>query len=175
MSPEWFYSSLTQVTASLVGFLGAFLLVRLSAYVGEWRDAANQLDRLQRSWTIAHMSGLTERAEETLWELRVLDDRRRDDRFPRELPVVFVLVGLVFVVGVVVPMMAFDAPGDATKAAYVVPVALLVVAGAAIMLVAARRAYGEWRTVALLDVVHRRLDEARANEVAYEEWLRSQK
>ncbi|HEX8004313.1 MAG TPA: hypothetical protein VF519_16625 [Mycobacteriales bacterium] len=174
MSPEWFYSSLAQVTASLVGFLGAFLLVRLSSYIADWRDAASALDRLQRSWSIAHTSGLHERAYEALWELRVLDDRRQAERFPREIPAVFALVGLVFGVGVVLPLLALGAPSNAAQAAYLGPVALLVVAGAAIMLLAARRAFREWRTVALWDVVHRRLDEERDNEAAYEEWLRTQ-
>lgn len=175
MSPEWFWSSLAQVTASLVGFLGAFLLVRLSTYVAGWREAANDLDRLQRSWSIAHASGPSERAEEALWELRILDDRRRDERFPREIPAILLLLGLVFVVGVVLPLMALGAPGNATQSLYVVPIGLLVLAGAVIMLLTARSAFREWQTVALWDVVHYRLDEARANEESYEEWLRTQK
>ena len=168
MSPEWFYSGLAQVTASLVGFLGAFLLFRLSSYIGEWRTSANELHHLQRAWAGS-------RTDEALWELRVLDDRRRDAVFPRELPLVFVVLGLVFVIGVVLPLMALTDPGDVTQAAYVVPVALLVVAGAAIMLLAARQAYSEWVGAELWDVVALKLDEERAHERAYEEWLRSQR
>jgi len=172
--PEWFYTSLAQVTASLVGFLGAFLLVRLSAYIGEWRTSANELHRLQRTWSVARSTNAGPRAEEALWEIRVLDDRRRGERFPRELPLVFVVLGLVFVVGVVLPLMALAAPAEGTRTAYVLPVALLVVAGAAIMLLAARQAFREWVKAELTEPVRRALATEREAERAYEDWLRSQ-
>jgi hypothetical protein len=35
--PSWFYSSISQVTA-VVGFLGGFVIVRLVAFMSDWRE-----------------------------------------------------------------------------------------------------------------------------------------
>jgi hypothetical protein len=41
--PGWFYSSLAQVTAAIVGFLGGFVILRLLDFTKEWRETADAI------------------------------------------------------------------------------------------------------------------------------------
>ena len=52
--PQWFFSSLAQVTAAIVGFLGGFLLLRLLEMMREWRTIEQRLRERQKVWSRAH-------------------------------------------------------------------------------------------------------------------------
>lgn len=52
--PEWFYSSLAQVTGAIVGFLGGFLLLRLLEVMREWQSLQERLGERQTRWSRAH-------------------------------------------------------------------------------------------------------------------------
>lgn len=41
--PSWFYSSLSQVTAAIVGFVGGFLILRLQQLMRDWRSLEIEL------------------------------------------------------------------------------------------------------------------------------------
>lgn len=51
--PQWFYSSLAQVTAALVGFIGGFLLLRLLEVMREWKTLLDRLQDRQSKWSRA--------------------------------------------------------------------------------------------------------------------------
>jgi hypothetical protein len=48
--PSWFYSSIAQSTAALVGFVGGFYIFRLQTYLSEWAAATRSLEALQQRW-----------------------------------------------------------------------------------------------------------------------------
>jgi hypothetical protein len=72
MDPAWFFSSLAQATAALVGFVGGFSFYRLHGYIAEWTAAARELGTQQRRWPAARR------------DVRREDARRVDD--PSEGP-----------------------------------------------------------------------------------------
>jgi hypothetical protein len=172
--PQWFYSSLAQVSAGLVGFLGAFLLVRLSAYIAEWRTARTALLRLQREWSAAQRelkdcppanAAAARMREADAWDdLRQADDERRGAHFPAELVGTLGILGLLLIVGALVPLLALPGPSTGEQVAYLVPVAALVVVAGAVMIAAAWRTYVAWRDTALWPPVAARIDEERARE-----------
>ncbi len=46
--PQWFYSSVAQVSSAFVGFLGGFFILRLQTYSQEWRELRLEIERLSR-------------------------------------------------------------------------------------------------------------------------------
>ena len=173
---QWFYSSLAQVSAALIGLLGGFLLVRLSSYIAEWRDARGRLLRLEREWRTATAATLRaqaaggaarearEREDDAWYALRVAADEREAARFPRELVVTLVVLAALLVTGVLAPLLALGAPGNAEQGAYVAVIAVLVVGVGLVMTAAAVGAFGEWRRLALSDKTEARLAAARAED-----------
>lgn len=177
--PQWFYSSLAQVSAGLVGLLGGFLLVRLSSYIAEWRDRRTTLLRLEREWRAATAATLRrqatgdaarrearEREEDAWYSLRVAADERETARFPGELVVTLAVLAALLGAGVVAPLVALGAPGNTEQVAYVAAIALLVVGVGLVMTVAALRAFGGWRGLALDPRTEARLAADRADETA---------
>ena len=51
--PSWFYSSLAQSSAAVVGFVGAFLIFRIQDYMASWTRMASEIEALQRRWSLA--------------------------------------------------------------------------------------------------------------------------
>ena len=93
--PSWFYSSLAQVTAAIVGFLGGFIILRLLGFMSEWRETADGIRTTGAAWNAKRKE--LDRAEgdpnttpaieseiDRLWgELVRLLTRRDAARFPR--------------------------------------------------------------------------------------------
>ena len=179
--PQWFYSSLAQVSAGLVGLLGGFLLVRLSSYIAEWRDRRTALLRLEREWHAAERAALRttardtttreaarearERTEDAWFALRVAADERETARFPGELVLTLVVLAALLASGVVAPLVALGAPGNTEQVVYVAVIALLVVGVGLVMTVAAARAFAGWRLLGLADKTEARLAADRADEM----------
>ncbi len=153
---EWFYSTLAEVSATIVGFLGAFLVVRLHASVDEWRrecgrvqQARRVLGRLQDQLGESVSPGDAERAHAALEELLATADRQHLARFPTELTVGAGILGGLLTVGVIAPMVALDVPEDAVQWALLLPFAALAVLAAGLMYVSAAQAWRAWQAMPL--------------------------
>lgn len=66
--PQWFYSSLAQVTAAIVGFVGGFLLLRLLEVMRDWSALGDELRERQKRWSGADHR---ERAYDQAHELKL--------------------------------------------------------------------------------------------------------
>jgi hypothetical protein len=66
--PQWFYSSLAQVTAAIVGFVGGFLLLRLLEVIRDWSGLVDRLRERQTRWARADHR---ERAYDQVHELKL--------------------------------------------------------------------------------------------------------
>ena len=161
--PQWFYSSLAQVSAGLVGLLGGFLLVRLSSYIAEWRTARTTLLRLQRDFHAAERAALLLRVQGSPQERREVSEREsaawyalmtaHSDRaaasFPSELVVTLVVLAGLLAAGVLAPLVALGAPGTTEQVTYVAIIALLVAGVGLVMTRAAHAAFTAWRDLDL--------------------------
>lgn len=181
--PSWFYSSLAQSSAAVVGFVGAFLIFRIQDYMASWARMTSQIETLQPRWSTAYsqlqrsvdswrravqsggvtatrqerrqfVSAAMERQEEEAWrDLRPLLDRRRVDAFPKELVWSAALLGGLFIVGTLAPLMFLSAPANGIQLLWVAGVggAVAIVAGA--MLWRAWQEYKRFKTVPLYRMV----------------------
>ncbi len=153
---EWFYSTLAEVSATIVGFLGAFLVIRLHAAMDEWRresarvrEARLLLVRLQDQLAGSASARDVERARSALDDLLVTADRQQLARFPMELTVGGAVLGGLLVVGVIAPLVALDAPGDAVQSAFLLPFGALTLLAAGLMYASAVLAWRSWQAMPL--------------------------
>jgi hypothetical protein len=153
---EWFYSTLAEVSATIVGFLGAFLVIRLHASMDEWRRESRRVEesrrvlaRLQEQVRTGVSVRDTERARAALDELVATADRQHLARFPAELTVGAVILGGLLSVGVIAPLVALDAPDDAVQVAFLLPFAALSMLAAGVMYFYAVLAWRAWQALPL--------------------------
>jgi preprotein translocase subunit Sss1 len=149
--PGWFYSSLAQVTAAIVGFLGGFIIVRLVGFMSEWRGTADQIgttgaaynakrnEKAKAQGNPATTPGI-EYDEDRLWNELVRLLRRRDRaEFPRVVK--WLALGLLALtgVGIVWPLVELQGPRDLRQWAFLVPWAIVVLLAAFAIAVEALR------------------------------------
>lgn len=133
--PSWFYSSLAQSSAAVVGFVGAFLIFRIQDYMASWARMTSEIETLQRRWSAA-----TDHQEQEGWrDLRPLLDRRRVDAFPKELGWSAGLLGALFLVGTLAPLMFLSAPANGIQFVWV------TVVGGAVTIVAVAMLWRSWQ------------------------------
>lgn len=198
--PSWFYSSVAQATAALVGFAGAFLLLRLQDYTSRWRARADEIMTLQREWSSADLevswqeeeylrAGNTEfapraatvdealeRRRDDVWRLlRPLLDERSAATFPWELGALLAVLGLLLVVGCFVPLAELDAPSNQDQWRILVPIAVLVSAAGLLMLLQARNAFNAFKTVQIFKRTDYEHTQQLDNEDAYEQRMAEEK
>ena len=138
--PAWFYSSLSQVTAAVVGFMGGFVFLRLQDVMAMWRDLAFRQTARELDWLAAKRSirkrkesstavpAELETAERRAWvELWVTLKEREGIEMPRSLGLLGLLLTLLLGLGAVAPLLLLGAPGNGQQAALIVPWSLLVV------------------------------------------------
>ena len=206
--PSWFYSSLAQSSAAVVGFVGAFLIFRIQDYMAAWARMASELQTLQGRWSVAatqvrsqenawlravrsgevegtqqdhkqFVDSALERQEDEAWrDLRPLLDRRRTEEFPRELVMSAALLGALFLVGTLAPLMFLSSPSNLAQVLWVVLVgaAVAVVAGA--MLYRAKQEYDRFKNQLLFSSVLGEYEVALLQEEAWEEqdrWEREER
>ena len=139
-SPTWFYSSLAQVTAALVGLVGGFLFLRLQRRMTYLVELLDRLRSAQVAWReAAHVvreharrHGEVEPAlevEETRARRELVTAVRaaRASEYPAKqvrLPA-FLLLILLFV-GAGLPLLALDEPDLGEKMLYLVPAIAIV-------------------------------------------------
>ena len=195
--PQWFYSSLAQVTAALVGFLGSFLLLRMQTYIGEWRSQLILLQERQRQWRYAqgeygqhrlqiYRKAMKEKAappdpdraierpaEEAWRELSALIARRNAEQFPTELTWLLAGLGVVLATGIVAPLVALGEPSNGEQRWYVGLLALFVALGGVFMHRTARTAFRAWKHFELSPEVEIALDDLAFREELAAERLAS--
>ncbi|HVE95050.1 MAG TPA: hypothetical protein VNB24_09030 [Acidimicrobiales bacterium] len=201
MDPEWFYSSTAQATAALVGFAGAFLLLRLQDYMAHWRSRARELASAQSAWASAdliveaqertwrkaakgrqtrppreqYVSRADERVCDEAWRrLRPLLDEQDSDKFPMELWVATALVGLLYTLGCVVPLLLLGSPNNSQQLLVVGLVSALVVVFGLFMLCRARVAFREWLKTPLYDRTELRFELQRIDEAEFEKRMEAE-
>lgn len=136
--PGWFYSSLAQVTAALVGFMGGFVILRLVAFMSEWRESADRIRTTgaayhakRAEWAKAEGNPTTtpaiEYEQDRLWnELIQLLTRRDAARFPRVIS--WLAAGLLVLAGVGIawPLVELEGPSNLKQWAFLIPWALVM-------------------------------------------------
>jgi len=137
-NPGWFYSSLAQVTAAIVGFLGGFIILRLTGFMSEWRETADTITTISAAYHAkrnekkraqgdpATTPGI-ESEEDRLWsELVRLLKRRDRAEFPRVVK--WLAGGLLALtaVGIVWPLVALDGPSNLEQSTFLVSWSLVV-------------------------------------------------
>lgn len=186
--PSWFYSSLAQSAAAVVGFVGAFLIFRVQDYMTNWAHDLADLEALQRRWVPAHVDVETqekdwyraldadpgrdepsrdqfvrfslERERDELWRnLRLILDRRRLATFPRELVQMAALIGLLLLVGTLGPLLALGAPSNVMQVGWLAAVAVLIVATASAMILRARTEFRRLKEYRLFPLVDSEYEE----------------
>ena len=195
--PSWFYSSVAQATAALVGFAGAFMLLRLQENTTRWRTAADQLFELQREWIgadviVSQQEGeywkrvekmgaerthprefvdpVLERQRDDAWRrLRPLLDRRDQDQFPRELSYLLLVLGLLFMVGCVVPLMLLGAPSTTAQTSVLTPIVVLLLVTGVLMIMLAKRSFTSWKTATVFPRTAGEHEQQLLNEEGYEQ------
>jgi len=149
--PGWFYSSLAQVTAAIVGFLGGFVIVRLLDFIKEWRETADGLvttralyNAKQREPDTAketgHHASPIESDVDRLWGELVRLLRRRDAaRFPSVVNrLTFGLLALT-AVGILWPLLALEGPSNGRQLAFLIPWVVIVLLASPLIAREARR------------------------------------
>jgi hypothetical protein len=74
--PSWFYSSLSQVTAAVVGFVGGFLVLLLQQQISAWRELLVQLETGQTRWWLTSDTFHQKGQEEWIPQLHVERQQR---------------------------------------------------------------------------------------------------
>jgi hypothetical protein len=175
---SWFYSSLAQSSAAIVGFLGGFYIYRLLSFMEEWEGRKDRLQSFQQRWASSHheneaqwdeftASGhtgpvanfpgwdaeITRRERDDWRQLRTALDEQRLARFPSELNVLALLLLALFLVGTVAPLAALEAPAAGEKAVYVGSVIAIIGATAIYVRVQAGRVFETWKNEKMYQVV----------------------
>lgn len=162
----WFYSSLTQVTATLVGFIGGFLILRLLNLLAEWEAIGKALENEEGAWLKALWTmeqtpvgegepGLPPayEKEEVAWDALYRTIKQREQaRVPFEIWVSGLILLALLAVGTVWPLVVLDAPSTSTQLRFVIPwsVLILIFAG-----VAAWRTVKAWRDLKAIGLSRR--------------------
>jgi hypothetical protein len=138
--PSWFYSSLSQVTAAVVGFLGGFLILRVLAQMSEWKDMKVRLVSLQSAWVVADQAvqtsethrgnvAFSERAEESRLRsdlFRAIEERASAEMPPEYLRGAAALVALIGV-GIIWPLITLGSPDNWEQLYFLGPWTLLLI------------------------------------------------
>lgn len=188
--PAWFFSSLAQVTAAIVAFLGGFLTLRLQDQVKEWRALRIGLVSTQRRWLGAKraaerfwdqyaktqgtgpIEGPTpelDRENETWASLVDLIEEQKQSTLPRFFSIGAVALSMLLVVGVVLPLLDLDAPSDRMQAAYLAIFLLPLVGFASATAFVARAELRAVRTLRLWDRVVAEYENYLANVEMWEQ------
>jgi hypothetical protein len=173
--PAWFYSSLAQVTAAIVGFLGGFLIIRLTSLMSEWRTLMSRLETSQRAWVSVNQTIKRirpthpidiEADRERLWyEVMGAVGEQNTARLPREMAVWGIALGILAASGIVWPLIALGAPTNSLQVDFLVPWAVVLLAFVGLMYRRAVDALRELKSVPLWSPVRSKYDE----EIEYTE------
>lgn len=180
--PGWFLSSLSQVTAAIVGLIGGFILLRVAAILARWRNLANQLDLIQHAyWSKRRESSRSKEGvgtspsavlaeKDRLWDelLRLVQDRDAA-RIPRELAVAAVGITLLTAIGVVWPLMELDVPSTGRQLGFVIPWTIVLGGTAFTVVLEARLALKKLRRTRLLDPIQAEYD---SYMLQFDDWKR---
>jgi hypothetical protein len=157
---SWFYSSLSQVTAAIVGFVGGFLVLRLLDFIRDWGSLLARLESSQSEWSNASAYADHEKGDSTaarqreslLWTVlyRTIQERH-EAKMPSEILVGGALLLLLMGVGVVWPLASLRAPSNGTQSMFLVPFNGLVLAFAVLMYVRGRAALKKLKDFKLWD------------------------
>lgn len=190
--PSWFYSSLAQSAATIVGLGGAFYIFRLQTFVSEWTTAAEQLPVQQRRWSEARFRVRQE--ESRFGEPRTVDDHFEDGvspdsaqeererwsdlrehlelretaAFPGELLSLAALLGAVLLAGCFIPLVMLGGDGNLQQVGIVSPFAALSVLTGVVMYRRASSAFTRWQTIEMWSTTLASLEEARLQDEASE-------
>jgi hypothetical protein len=193
--PSWFFSSLAQSTAAVVGFVGAFLIFRIQDSTTAWARKCADLETLQRRWIPAHIvvdgqedewytelgaephaprDSFVDRAverdrDEARRELRPLLDEKHSAQFPTELPIITALLGVLFIAGTMAPLLFLGAPENEQQALWVVLVSGLLACSAVFMVRRAHGGFTDFKNATVLPVVVGEWEQQLLNE---EGWRR---
>lgn len=139
--PAWFYSSLSQVTAAMVGFIGGFVFLRLQHSITAWKEIGDALRETQMAWLKVRMSiRLREEASTAVpaelraelrraWvDLWYTAKTRELQKPPWELALWALLLLALSAVGIVRPLLDLSAPTQPTQLNYLVPWSGIVLA-----------------------------------------------
>lgn len=124
--PAWFYSSLAQVSAAIVAFLGGFLLLRLQDYERSWQDILVRLNVNQARWT--QDQNLQPDASFSWNELVRAVEEQKQAAVPRHIFLSGACLAVLFLVGSVAPLYALGEPSLGARSWFLLPVAGLVLA-----------------------------------------------
>jgi hypothetical protein len=177
---SWFYSSLSQVTAAIVGFFGGFFILRLLGYMSEWDDLRRRIDSLETGWfprNVATEGGRldpdvedqVEIEEDRLWMdlVRALDERNRANMHP-EMIWGGVLLAVLLGIGTVWPLIALGAPSNRQQWSFLVPWALALLGFGGVMYWRARLVLGDLKAFPLSQRTEREYDQYLLNREADE-------
>ena len=177
----WFYSSLSQVTAAIVGFIGGFLILRLLNVMSEWRELQARLDRSQRAWQrarikreatpigeiIGPLPEAYQREDEAWDELyRAIKERNRT-AFPKEFMLGGALLLGLLTVGTVAPLMALGFPNNRLQMVFLAPWSLLVLTFGVLIALRARGTLSQLESFPLLKSTEAELDDQELQEDAW--------
>jgi hypothetical protein len=177
--PSWFYSSLSQVTAAIVGFLGGFLVLRVHGITARWQELVTQLDTLESAWQSAEnairQKGRRQIAvlpNEEMEEGRLFEELRKADReavvaaMPTELLWAACVLVALLAVGGLWPLLTLGSPSNRIQAGFLGPFSLLVLAFTGLQYWELRRALKKLKAFRLMKYTRRRIDEADVSEEA---------
>lgn len=122
----WFYSSLAQVAAAVVAFLGGFLLLRLQDYERYWQDILARLKANQARWV--QDQNIQSDASFSWNELVRAVEEQKQAAVPHHIFWSGGCLGLLFLIGSVAPLFALGQPSNGAKSWFLLPVATLVLA-----------------------------------------------
>ena len=170
----WFFSSLAQVSAGLVGLIGGFVVLRLHDQIGRWQELRTDILLLQSRWVNLDQMNPGrplvrefERERALAWnEFMIAYARGQQAKMPGDLVLALPILFLIFVVGALVPLARLDAPSTGERAVMLATVAGLILVFGTVLLAAGRRAMRQVRAPVLLPQT---TDQLKSLEVAVQE------
>lgn len=160
----WFYSSLSQVTAAIVGFVGAFLILRLQTHISDWNDLLVRLETGQTRWLLTSdtfaLDSRFQLEKGILWAelLRALEEQKRA-KMPSEITWGGCLLLALLAMGTAWPLIALQAPDLARKLSFLVPWGVLVLVLVSVMYLRARSVLGQLRRFELSGAAARQYED----------------
>jgi hypothetical protein len=139
--PAWFYSSLSQVTAALVGFFGAALILRLQRNRERWRDGRRALEKGLKRYNDLRPDDKWEGQAATISNL--VDNGFRT-HLPRELPIFAGFLIALLIVGVAWPLRDLPAPEMGAKEPQIVWVGAITILALLYLFGSARAALAKY-------------------------------
>jgi hypothetical protein len=149
--PSWFYSSLAQVTAAIVGFLGAFVILRLLDFINEWRETGDSIVTTRAAFYAKHkeLAAAKKTGRETatiesdiarLWgELVRLLTRRNAAAFPSVVNRMTIALLALTAAGILWPLISLSGPSNLTQLFFLVPWVAIVLVAAPVISKEARK------------------------------------